>query len=82
MTGRLHPHRPYGGGRAEGLLRLFWPWLHGVQILAGTGVPPADPVYPHTRVSLPCDNCPTWTFGDSTIEAADRLAQHHRRCHG
>jgi hypothetical protein len=69
-------------GQPASLLRLFKDWLEGAEILAGTGVAP--PVYPHERVARDCPRpcCRTTVFGDTDTEAADRLAEHTRRCHG
>lgn len=80
MTAGLHPHRPYGGGRAEGLLHLFWSWTNGAKILAGTGCCP--PRHVGCRVALDCGDCPSTVFGDSDVEAIDRLAEHRRTRHG
>lgn len=70
------------GGRADGLLHLLTEYARGAVILAGTGVPPHDPVPTGPRVSLDCEDCPTTLFGATDAEAADRLAAHREQSHG
>lgn len=70
-------------GPGESLLHLFTQWRAGATIVAGTGVPPADPV-PTTapRVTIRCVACPSLIIAPDQSVARTRLADHHRREHG
>lgn len=72
------------GGQEASLLSLCTRYRDGATILAGTAVLPLVPVRPHPRVALDCRErgCGSTVFGDTEVEASDRLAEHRRRCHG
>ena len=75
------PGRHTGTARPAGLLQLHSAWVNGAVIVAGLGVPPADPVVLHPRACVECDLCPTWLLGDTKVEAGERLAEHQRHRH-